>query len=202
MITYTPEQLRGMDPQLAMREQLRARIAAAFGGDRSGLADNAAQGVRDYNLMGLAEQRAKADREAGFDLARRGQVGSSSEIDSLRDRDRITDDALRATEADALSASNSLRSGDATAQAGLHQGVNAGLGTGEAITDALKALQFQSQQNMDYIKGRAIGDAANQFSTMAQAYQLGDARKRARDYASSLGLPGASSYGGTLYNKV
>jgi len=194
----TAEQLRASNPTLSGYEALRARIAAAFGDPaRSGLATQAGQGIRDYNLMQLADERAKADREAGFQLARTGNVGGSVDIDSLRERDRITEDALRSTEADALSASNAYRANDANAQAQLHGQVNSGLGTGDAINSALRGVQYQGEQNLDALRGKAVGDAATQFATMAQAYGIGDARKRASAAASKLGLP--SSYYGTLY---
>lgn len=190
--------LRMSNPMLAQRQSLRDRIAAAFGG-RSGLADQAAQGVRDYNAIGLAEQSEKAAREAGFHMARTGQYGGSQDIENQKERARIEDDALRASEQDALSAANSWRANDASAQARLNSSVNAGLSGGDAITQALEGLQFQNEQALDNIRGRAVGDAISQFSGLAQAYQLGDARQRARRAFGMGGASGADPYSGTVY---
>lgn len=192
--------LRMSNPQLANREALRARIAQAFGGDRGVLADQAGQGVRDYNAMRLAEESEKAAREAGFQMARTGQYGGSQDLENQKARARIEDDTLRATEQDALSASNTFRANDASARARLEGQVNAGLGSGDAITQALQGLQFQNDNALDQIKGRALGDAMTQFGNLSQAYQLGDARQRARfAWGSGGGSSAGSPYTGTVY---
>lgn len=198
---YSAEQLRMMTPALAGRESLRSGISTAFDDPaRSAISDSAAHGVRDFNLMRLADERAKADREAGFNLARTGQVGGSQDIEGLRDRNRITDDALRSTEADALSAANALRANDAASRARLNASVNSGLGSGDMISQALQSLQMEGDQNLSALRGRAVGDAVSQFGQLAQAYQIGDARQRALLRARELGLP-STGYSGTLYER-
>lgn len=179
------------NPMTAQRQGLRERIAAAFSG-RGGLADNAGQGVRDYNAMRLGEESQKAAREAGFQMARTGQYGGSQDIENQKERARIEDDTLRQAEQNSLTASNTFRGNDANAQARLYGNVNAGLGSGDSITQALAGLDYQNQQQLDAIKGSALGSAINQFSNLSSSYQIGDARDRARRAAYGLGLGGGN----------
>lgn len=177
-----------------------AQVGAAFGSNDD-YYKRVRSGVFDYQKNSLDTERDKQSRELKFELARRGHLGGSAEIDAVGELSRLYSEGLLNAGSLADGTVNSVRSSDERAKNQAQRDVLLDIDANTAIQGGVNQAQLASQQALDSAKGQNLGDV---FGGLGYLYQQGQAKKeRTRanvDYAARRGstVGPASSNSGTI----
>lgn len=163
--------------------------------------------IFDYQKAGLDENLDDQSRELKFELARRGHLGGSSEVDALGDLQRLYSQGTLRAGSLADDAVARARSADQAAKAGAIRDISLDVDANQAIGNAVSQSQLAAQQAADAAKGEDIGQV---FNSLGYLYQQGQAKKGAQRAAATVagwgrggsGVGPASSYGGTNYARA
>lgn len=152
--------------------------------------------LRERSMSELDRQKADADRELRFALARSGQIGGSTQVDQNR---RFSDDYARnllKLERGVQSAGGNLRAADQESRARLiglaTQGLDATTGAAQAAASLRSNLD--SARSTDLVNG--VGDAFGTWTKYFEASRDAAARRRADRQAYGLYGGAAGGYGG------
>ncbi len=175
----------------------QARINSVFDSpQREGDIGDFMAALRDRSLSDLDRQKADADRQLRFALARSGQTGGSTQVDQNR---RFADDYgrnLLKLERGVQSAGANLRSSDQDARARLIGLATSGLDatTGAAQAAASLRTNLDSARSTDLVNG--VGDAFATWDKYFTASRDAAARRKADQQAYGLYGGNVGGYGG------
>lgn len=163
--------------------------------------------VFDYQKSALDERKADESRELKFELARRGHLGGSQEVDAIGDLTRLYQQGLLKAGTLADDTVNYTRASDQNAKQQALLSVLNDADANQAIQSAVNQSQLASQQALDAAKGQNLGDVFTGLGYLYQQGQQANERRRATvDYYARRGTGGsvgpASSYSGSVNRKV
>lgn len=186
---------------LAEKNRQAARAAgvsnaeAAFA-DQGDFYNRLRNSIFGYHREGLEEELGNQSRELKFELARRGHLGGSQELDNTADLTRLHNKGLLRASGIADTAVNQARAGDQAAKAAAIRDINLDVDSGSAIANAAAQSQIAAQNASDFARGQDVGDVFNSLGYLYQQGQQAKERKRAvTDYGRSRGgiAPGPAS---------
>lgn len=204
----------GSDPYeatlLAQRNAEAARTAARTAGtnavntamnNQGDYYDRLRSSVFDFQKGNLDRERDDQSRELKFELARRGHLGGSAEIDAVGDLTRLYQEGLLNAGTVADDAVRQTRAGDQNARAQAIRDITLDVDQNTALNNAVSQAQLASAQALDSARGQNLGDV---FGNLGYLYQQGQAkRERQRATTDYYGRRGtsvgpASSASGTI----
>lgn len=130
--------------------------------------------VENFQNSRLQDDLDRTQREARFELARRGQLGGSVAVDVGRDIRRLNDDRRLDIANLSTQAVTDARTKDNEARLSAIRDINSDVDAGSAIAGALNQRALSANQSIDFGKGQLLGDA---FANLAYLYgKVRDAR--------------------------
>lgn len=171
----------GYDAALAETSQENALTKSM----REGYYSNAGQDVFNFKKTDLDRNKAKADRELKFQLARTGQLGGSLQIDQ---NNEVADNYNRGLlDIGNLKQStiNNARANDETSRIDLVGRIRAGMNQ----ADALNAASSQQQSNLNQARDTALGQTITDYFS-GMKYLQGK-NQYAQDYTNTMAKFGA-----------
>lgn len=144
----------------------------------------------------LGKDRSQAERQVRFELARRGLMGGSADIDQGREiLEKFQEGSLEARNA-ALGAANEARSADEKTRVGLINNIRSGMAESDAMSAAFAGMQNNANQARDAAMATNIGNFFNDLSVLRgqQQFQQGMDATRNR-YRTPTGATSANSGG-------
>lgn len=171
--------------------------------DREALYTKVGQDIFNQKAQQLDEQQKIASREVGFQLARQGTYGGSSQVDQEAQIQRDRDLALTQIGGQAEGGSAALRSSDEQARLNLLSRVDAGLDQSSAVTSAINQITNAKDAILSSAQAQNLGDVFNNIALLNTAGQTGAAQGRglgrANQYNQLFGAPtpGTGGYGGS-----
>jgi hypothetical protein len=155
------------------------QVNAIYGAGREAQYGDYLQALRDRYSADLKDQSAIVDRKSKFNLARRGVIGGSSEIDTQRRNRKAYIQALIGGERNAQAGVGRLRSADENSRASLINMIFGGMDASTAAQrggQAMRSNMAMAQSDFIPYALDSVGEAA------ADAYGVG-----ARNEAYSAG---------------
>ena len=161
-----------------MEDERQERIRAATakineifnGGNRDALYGDHKKAVYELNTNEVNRQAAEAERANRFGLARSGLLGGSTNIDSVAEIDRRTNEGLLRAGGIADQAAADLKASDEKSRSNLISMAQSGIDTGSAATMAANALKVNADSVANQRSGASIGAL---FNDLSQAYLAG-----------------------------
>lgn len=203
--------LAGYDAALRkFQEELAAYNAAlaeqrAAGGNAArykALEDRIARNVTNFQTRELDEQLDQTAIRLKDELARRGHIGGSQQVDQEAELRRLNDDALLDIANQANQARLNFRNDKSRALSNAVAQINADVDASTAINQALSQTNLAAQQAEETAKGQNLGDVFARLSYLYGLQQQGAGRRAAEQQygqrfgASSVGT--GSSYSGNI----
>lgn len=143
------------------------------------------QALRDRYEADISDQSAIVDRQSKFDLARKGTIGGSSEIDTQRRNRKRRIQALIGNESRAQGSVGRLRQADEGSRQGLINTIFGGMDASTAAQRAGAGMRSNLQASMsDFIPqalDSAIGAGTQAYAYGAQRDAYGQGRQAARE---------------------
>ena len=183
----------------AARDSGVSAVNSAFAG-QDPYYDKLRSSVFDFQTANLDRDYGNQRRETKFELARRGHLGGSQEIDATADLGRLYNDGRLGAGTIADRAVNNARSADQYARANAISSIYADVDANQAVNDALAQSGLNIQQAGDYARGENLGDVFGNFAYLYQQGAKKNERQRATaDYYGGGGVrvPPASTYYGS-----
>lgn len=150
--------------------------------------------LRELQTGELAREKADADRQTKFALARNGQIGGGTHVDQSR---RLAEAYGRGTlqvERNAQTAGSELRAADQDARARLISLATSGLDATTAATQASQAMRVNLESAKGSMQAASFGDVFSRFAKFQEASREAAERRRADRNAGWLYQP--MGYGG------
>ena len=141
-------------------------------GGRNTLYDSVRTDTRDFYTQQLAEDRAEAERQLRFNMARGGTFGGSQAIDMESEFNRRNDRGLLDVANRADSAATGMKTADEQSRLGLLSRILSDMDQGSAVSSAISQMQGNvetSRQNA--MAGRMINVFADLFKIPGMAQQ-------------------------------
>lgn len=182
----------------ALRDRGVARVNEAFD-NQDPYYDKLRSSIFDYQTADLDRDYGDQQRELKFELARRGHLGGSQEVDNAGELKRLYNEGRLNAGAVADDAVRSARQADQAARAQAIQDIYLDVDSGQAVSSALTQSRLASDQAADYAKGQNLGDVFNKFAYLyTQNRNASEQQRAARDYGSRrVGIRPASTYAGS-----
>jgi hypothetical protein len=168
---------------------------------RTQLYDTVRGDTRDFYAKQLAEDRAEAERQMRFQLARGGGYGGSQGIDLESEFARRNDRGLMEVANRADSAASGLRSSDEQARLGILAKVLGGMDQGSALSSSLNQMQSNAEMGRQNAMAGRMANVFDDLFGVARGGQQQAGAQQARDkYGSPTGnfFPNESAYGGSV----
>jgi hypothetical protein len=144
----------------------------------------------------LGKDRSQAERQVRFELARRGLMGGSADIDQGREiLEKFQEGSLEARNA-ALGAANEARSADEKTRVNLINNIRSGMAESDALSAAFAGMQNNANSARDAAMATNIGNFFNDLSVLRgqQQFQQGMDATRNR-YRTPTGATSATTGG-------
>jgi len=185
------------DNRQLLRDRGVDRVNAAFD-NQDPYYDKLRSSIFDYQTADLDRDFGDQQRELKFELARRGHLGGSQEIDNAGELKRLYNEGRLNAGTVADDAVRSARQADQSARAQAIQDIYLDVDSGQAVNSALSQSRLASEQAADFAKGQNLGDVFNKFAYLYQQGRNANEQQRAaRDYGSRrVGISPASTYAG------
>lgn len=148
-------------------------------GQREKFYQRIARDTTAFQAQDLEQQRKKNARELKFQLARTGNLRSSTDVDQRSELRRLYRKGLLDAANIGQSAADRARSGDENARLQAIQSVNADVDTGSAINAAQAQIAANAASAADYGKGQSVGNVFNNLTYLYGQYQNGQGRQQA-----------------------
>lgn len=179
-----------------------SKEAAANAKNLQALYDYIGSGVRNYYTRDLNDQNAITTRNLKFELARRGQLGGSEEIDQNAQRQQLYDRRLLDIANLGDQAIANAQTADNTTRLNAVRDINAGVDANSAIQGALSQMQLNRNNATAQAEGANLGDAFANLAYLYNTRQNNDAITSAlaryrSQFTPSSGAGSGSSYQGT-----
>lgn len=151
----------------------------------------------------LNEQRRRNDRELTYQLARTGNLHSSTDISQRGELTRLyRRGALQAANI-GQTAADQARGNDENARLQAIQSVNSDVDPAQALQAAQAQTRVNASQAADYGKGQSVGNVFNNLTYLYGQYQNGQQQRNAINYANQNGFgPQSSGAGRSNYGTV
>ncbi len=165
--------------------------------------DRIARNVTDFQTRELDEQLGQTAIRLKDELARRGHIGGSQQVDQEAELRRLNDNALLDIGNQANQARLAFRNDKSRALSNAVAQINADVDASTAINQALSQTNLAAQQAEETAKGQNLGDVFARLSYLYGLQQQGAGRRAAEQQygqrfgASSVGT--GSSYSGDIY---
>lgn len=186
------------DPSKTINDGTGA-VNDAFSGTGS-YYDTLRDDIYNFQAGELGKRYGDESRDLTFELARRGHLGGSAEVDATGELTSLYNQGRLKAGGIADSAVRDATQNDLTLKANAKRDILAGIDAGEATTNAINQSRLQSSQLADAAKGQNLGDIFsgstylyNQRAQARGAAQAADQFARAR-----AGVGPATSGGGTV----
>lgn len=174
--------------------------------DTRGLRDQVyrkiAADTTNFQTLDLNEQNQKNNQELTYQLARTGNLRSSTDIHQRSELRRLYRKGLLDASNIGLTAADRARAGDENARLQAIQSVNADVDTGSAINAAQSQIASNAASAADYGKGQSVGNVFNNLTYLYGQYQNGQGAQRAVNaynngsgFGPSVTGTGRSNYG-------
>lgn len=184
------EATRAEQARLAAIQGTQARVNQVFDSpQRAAEIQQLVNAVRDFKLTDLNDQKAVADRQLQFALARKGQTGGSTQIDRAKQLGKDYQRGVLDVDRQASGVGASVSAADQDARARLISLATSGM---DATTGAQQAGQAL-RSNLESTRSTAMTEGAGQFFG-----SVSDFARRAREEADRRRGLQASGFG--LYN--
>jgi hypothetical protein len=159
--------------------------------------------VRAYHAQRLGEDLADTQREAKFELARRGHLGGSQELDVAGDVRKLNDRRLLEIGVLGDAAVSDARGRDQQARLGAIRDINADVDADSAIQGALSQVGLNTRAATEFGQGQNLGDAfaalTYLYGRRREAGQREAARQAYGGFGPSTGIAATGSRGaGTI----
>lgn len=177
-----------------------ARLNQTFGaGDRESLYGKVAADSRALQLDDLTKDRGLAERDVGFDLARRGLTGGSRQIDTGREIEDQFNRGVLTADNNAQSVANTARINDESTRVSLMNSIRSGMGEADAASSAFAAMQNNAKDAETQARNQSVGGF---FDAIRGAASAGQQRQAYEDefkkFRTGGGASGGGSYGGSV----
>lgn len=177
-----------------------ARLNQTFGsGDRESLYGKFAEDSKALQLDDLTKDRGLAERDVGFDLARRGLMGGSREIDTGREIEDQFNRGVLTADNNAQGVANTARINDEGTRVSLMNSIRSGMGEADAASAAFTAMQNNARDAQTQARNQNVGGF---FDAIRGAAASGQQRQAYEDefkkYRTGGGASGGGSYGGSV----
>jgi hypothetical protein len=143
--------------------------------------------TRQFYGQDLDQQKAVADRQLRFSLARGGQIGSSLQLDKQTQFGKDYAKGLLALDQKARGAGANLEAADQDARGRLISLATSGLDATTAASQAAAAMRSNLQSNQSTAQAQGLGDIFGSFSKFYQDTRDAAERRRGWD-ATGLSL--------------
>lgn len=140
--------------------------------------DRVGKNVRNFYQQDLDEQRLKNRRELTFELSRRGQLGSSDDLDQNLELDKLYSKGAVQIANRGLQARQDAQGRDEQTRLSAIRDINADIDGTSAIQSALIQQGQNAQAASDFAQGQQLGD---QFQNLTYLYGL----KRNKDQSDT-----------------
>jgi hypothetical protein len=153
-------------------------------------------GIRDLKMGDLNEQKANADRELKFALARGGQVGGSTQRDQQFELGKGYQKGVLDVDQQALGAGAQLQAADQDARGRLISLATTGLDATTGAQQAAAAMRSSIEAGRSAATAQGVGNFFGSVSDFAKSMREGAERRRAnRDAGFGLYQP-VQGFGG------
>jgi hypothetical protein len=176
----------------------------ASGGDlpelakRKALYQKFAKDAKDLQINDLTKQKDVASRETGFDLARRGLVGGSRQIDVNRDIDDQFNKGVLQAETNAQGVANQAEASDEKTRISLINGIRSGMDQADASSGALNAMSQSAKDAQNQARQQDVSGFFDEIRAQAQRQQ--DSQAYQQQFNKYRAGGGSGSYNGTVQN--
>ena len=175
------------------------RLNGAFSGaGRDQIYSKVAQDAKALQTEDLQKDRSLAEREVGFDLARRGLTGGSRQIDVARDIQDQFSRGILAAENNAQGVANSLQQGDERTRVSLINNIRSGMNEADATSAAFNAMSNNANEAENQARGQNIGGFFDSIRSAAQSRAQTDAYEKAMQRYQTGGGSGGGTYSGSV----
>lgn len=158
--------------------------------------DDFVQATKAYYDQDLDRQKADADRNLTFALAKSGLTGGSVNVDQQRLLGQNYARGQLEAEQKAMGAGASLQQSDQDARARLISLATQGLDTTTAATQAAEAMRTNLQAGQAGLQASAMGDAFSSLKPFMSTVDAGQQRRNAIHDMATNGLYGTLGFGG------
>lgn len=196
---------RKYEEELAAYKAALAQNAAARGaaGKYKEIEDRIARNVTDFQTRDLGEQLAQTSIRLKDELARRGHIGGSQQVDQEAELRRLNDDALLDIGNQANQARLNFRSDRSRALSNAVAQINADVDASTAINQALSQTDLAARQAEETAKGENLGDVFSRLAYLYGIQQQGAGRRAAEQqynqrFSASMVGPGGSYSGNVV----
>lgn len=165
---------------------------------REGLYSKIAADSKALQLDDLGRDRGLAERDVGFDLARRGLSGGSREIDTSREIGDQFNRGVLTADNNSQGVANDARMSDEKTRINLINSIRSGMSDSDATSAAFNSMQNNANQAANNAKTQNIGGFFDAIRGSANQYQQADAQQKAFEKYRTGGGSGGSEYGGTV----
>lgn len=181
---------RAEEARLAQQRATQGRIDAAFDAPgRAAEIQEMVRALREFKLTDLNDQKLVADRQLKFALARKGQVGGSTQVDRQKQLGKDYQRGVLDIDRQAAGAGAQVQAADADARARLHSLATTGIDATSGASQAAHAMRA----SLEGARAEAGAAGANQFFG-----NVADFARRAREESDRRRGLEASGFG--LYN--
>lgn len=197
--SIAPQAASGEAARQAMRDRGLADVDRAFA-NQDGYYDRLRSSIFDFQTANLDRDYGDQQRELKFELARRGHLGGSQEIDNAAELRRLYNEGRLGAGSVADGAVRQARMADQSARAQAMQDIYMDVDSGEAIGNALNQSRLASEQAADFARGQNLGDVFGRFAYLySQGRDANERQRAARDFGSRrVSIGQASNYGGSV----
>jgi hypothetical protein len=190
---------RKQDQEQAAIKQSQSQINAVFDNpQRQADIDDFVNATRQYYQQDLDKQKAQADRQLTFALAKAGLTGGSEQVDQQEQLGESYAKGQLAAEQKALGAGASLQDADEQARQRLIALATSGLGATDAGMQSAEAMRTDLQAAKAQANADTLGDVFSTFNNFSKnvntAQQQRDAYKQL--YSLYGPIPTSTGYGG------
>jgi len=185
------------DQRRAIRARGVSAVDQAFA-NQDPYYDRLRSSIFDFHTSELDRDYGDQNRELKFELARRGQLGGSQEVDNAAELRRLYSRGRLDAGRIADETVNRSRLADQNARTQAISDIYMDVDANQAVNNALGQSRVASQQAADFARGQNVSDVFSNFAYLYQQGQQGrDRRRAAADYyGGSVGVRPASNYYG------
>lgn len=163
---------------------------------RKGLYAKLADDSKQLQMKDLGLQRDVAQRETGFDLARRGLSGGSRQIDAEADIGTQFNKGVLQAQTQAQNIANTAEQADEKTRMNLINGIRGGMDEADAISGAMNGMSATAANAQNQSQNQEIGGFFDEIRAQAQQRQQTEQYGQAfRKYRSG---SGGGSYNGNV----
>ena len=168
------------------------------GAEREALYGKFASDSKALQLDELTKDRGLAERDVGFDLARRGLFGGSRQIDTGREIEDQFNRGVHTADNNAQGVANTARINDEGTRVSLMNSIRSGMGEADAASSAFAAMQNNARDAETQARNQSVGGFFDAIRGAATSGQQAAAYEREFKKYQTGGGSAGGSYGGSV----